>query len=186
MRNFMKVGEGFNVEPLNFILKRNPQLWNVKTLRKEMQDSPHLAMSDIWIRYNDDSEAAKTGDYSRFHDMHYPVWYPAANVIPGIKQIALWLMAKMGATHLGGILITKIPPNGRIEPHVDSNWHADFYNCKLYIPIQTNQYCMNRCEEELVVMRQGDCWYFNNAVEHEVMNNGDDDRITLIICMRVE
>jgi hypothetical protein len=186
MRNFMKVCDGINVEPLNFALKLKPELWNTNELRKEIQGSPHLAMSDIWIRYNDNSQAKKTGDYTGFHDLHYPVWYPAANDLQAIRPIALALMAKMGATHLGGILITKIPPGGKIEPHTDSNWHADFYNCKLYVPLQSNDACLNRCGDERVLMRSGECWYFNNKIEHEVQNHGADDRITLIICMRVE
>jgi hypothetical protein len=186
MRNFMKVCDGINVAPMNFMLKQRPQLWNQRTLRKEMQDSPHLAMSDIWIRYNDDRPYIDSGDYTGFHDVHYPIWYPAADEIPGLKALALGLMAKMGATHLGGVLITKIPSGGRVEPHIDSNWHADFYNCKLYVPLQANPECFNRCEDEFVVMKAGECWYFNNHVEHEVQNNGNDDRITLIICMRIE
>lgn len=186
MRNFMKVCDGINVGPLNFALKQKTCLWNTRTLRKDNPASPHLAMSDIWIRYNDDTQARNTGDYTGFHDMHYPVWYAAADEIPGLKALALGLMTKMGATHLGGILITKIPAGAKIEPHVDSNWHADFYNCKLYVPLQANPECFNRCEDEIVVMKAGECWYFNNQVVHEVQNNGDDDRITLIICMRVE
>jgi|SRR6267154_725530 len=186
MRNFLKICEGINVDPLNFILKRNEYLWNQKTLRKDQDNSPHLAMSDIWVRYNDDKENKRTGDYSDFHNLHYPIWYPSINQLPMIRNIALGLMTKMSAVHLGGILITKIPPGGRIEPHIDNNWHANFFNCKLYIPIQSNQKCFNRCEDEVVVMNSGECWYFNNNVEHEVINNGNDDRITLIICMRVE
>lgn len=182
MRNFLKICDGINVEPLNFLLKKKPELWNRRTLRKEMQDSPHLAVSDIWVRYNDDKNMHSLD----FHALHYPVWYPVINELPMIKGIALGLMAKMGATHLGGILITKIPAGGKVEPHIDSNWHADFYNCKLYVPVQTNPHCFNRCEEEFAVMNTGECWYFNNQVEHEVQNNGFDDRITLIICMRIE
>lgn len=186
MRNFLKIAEGINVEPILFALQQNPELWNQRTRRRDAEESPHTAMSDIWVRYNDDSEAKATDDYSRFNEMHYPVWYPSINKLPMIKPLALSLMAKMGATHLGGILITRIPPNGVIEPHIDSNWHAKFYNCKLYVPLQTNANCFNRCEEEIVIMRPGDCWYFNNTVEHEVCNDGLEERMTLIICMRVE
>lgn len=182
MRNFLKICDGINVEPLNFLLKKKPELWNQRTLRKDMPNSPHLAMSDIWVRYNDEAKMHAPD----FHDLHYPVWYPVINELPMIKGISLALMSKMGATHLGGVLITKIPAGGRIEPHIDTNWHANFYNCKLYVPLQSNPQCFNRCEEEFAVMNTGECWYFNNHVEHEVQNNGFDDRITLIICMRIE
>lgn len=186
MRNFQKILDGIGVDSLNFLLKKHPNLWNQRTLRKELLDSPHLEISDIWVRYNDDSDAKKSGNYSHFHDEHYPIWYPTIHILHPIRQIALALMAKMGGVHLGGILITKIPPGGMVAPHVDKNWHADFFNCKLYVPLQTNPHCVNRCEDEFVVMNTGDCWYFDNSVEHEVRNGGNDDRITLIICMRVE
>lgn len=185
MQHFLKICDGINVEPLSLLLKQKPYLWDANTERKK-PGSPHVAMSDIWVRYNDDTEAKKTGDYSTFNNLHYPIWYPCINDIPMVRQIALGLMNKMGATHLGGVLITKIPPGGHIKPHVDGDWHANFYNCKLYVPLQSNQCCVNRCEEEYVVMQSGECWYFNNLVEHEVRNGGNDDRITLIICMRVE
>jgi uncharacterized RmlC-like cupin family protein len=186
MRNFQKITTWINVDPLNFLLKKNPELWDANTLRKQSDTSPHRAMQDIWVRYNDDTLPRMTGDYSAFNLPHFPVWYPCINELPMIRTICLDLMNKMGATHLGGVLITKIPPGGRIEPHIDSNWHAQFYNCKLYIPLQSNIECVNRCEDEFVVMTPGECWYFNNNVEHEVINSGKDDRITLIICMRVE
>ncbi|MES2729919.1 MAG: aspartyl/asparaginyl beta-hydroxylase domain-containing protein [Pseudomonadota bacterium] len=186
MRNFMKVCDGINVSQIALQLKQKPHLWDQNKQRKEKSDSPHTAMSDIWIRYNDDTEAKASGDYSNFNKMHYPVWYPVISELPEIRNIAMALMGKMGATHLGGVLITKIPAGGHIKPHIDGDWHAKFYNCKLYIPLQSNAKCINRCEDEYVVMRDGECWYFNNLVEHEVMNNGDDDRMTLIVCMRVE
>jgi len=186
MRNFLKICEGINVEPIFFALQQNPQLWDQRTRRKDTAGSPHSGMSDIWVRYNDDTEAQATGDYSKFNEMHYPIWYPSINYLSMIKPLSIGLMSKMGATHLGGVLITRIGPGHGIDPHIDSNWHANFYNCKLYIPLQTNKKCYNRCEDEIIVMNTGDCWYFNNNVEHEVRNNGIDERVTLIICMRID
>ena len=37
-----------------------------------------------------------------------------------------------------------------------------------------------------VAMAPGEVWYFDNLKEHEVVNDGPDDRITLIICLRCE
>jgi hypothetical protein len=33
-------------------------------------------------------------------------------------------------------------------------------------------------------MRTGEVWWFNNAIEHEVVNNSADDRIHLIVDIR--
>jgi len=184
MKNFMFIGSGINVEPINLILKQNPDLWDENRERRDSQGSPHSEMNDIWVRYNDQKKFKESGDWSKFNQPHFPIWYPAARKLHYIRPLAISMMAKMGSTHLGGILITRIPAGGKILPHVDDNWHSRFYNCKLYIPIQTNINCWNRCGDEVVTMNTGDCWYFNNAVEHEVQNQGSDERITLILCMK--
>jgi len=95
-------------------------------------------------------------------------------------------MALCEGVELGGVLITKIPAGKSILPHTDDGWHANYYNTKIYIPLETNTNVINRCEDEYVCMNLGEAWYFNNMVEHEVRNEGDTDRITLIICIRCE
>ena len=88
---------------------------------------------------------------------------------------------------LGGILLTKIPPGCQVKPHHDrGRWHAEFYNRKIYIPLKTNDRCVNHCEDESVVMGGGQAWWFDNLVTHSVVNDGDDERITAIICLRTE
>lgn len=175
--------EGVNVSPIKMALQLHPELWDANPYRKLGENSPHKSMQDIWVRANDNTKANEAGDYSHFNDVHYPIFYPAWGMLP-LRQIVVGLMAKMEAINLGTILITKIPPGGKILPHIDPGWNAEYFNCKLYVPIQANPQCWNRCEDEVVVMREGDVWYFNNQVEHEVQNNGSDDRITLIICLK--
>jgi hypothetical protein len=46
--------------------------------------------------------------------------------------------------------------------------------------------CINRVENEQVAMAPGEAWYFDNTKEHEVVNDGPDDRISLIISIRCE
>lgn len=95
-------------------------------------------------------------------------------------------MARVQASHLGGVLITRIPAGGRILPHADKGWHPEFYNCKLYVVLESNPKCVFRVEDERVVMNQGDVWRIDNTKEHEVVNDGETERMTLIICMRQE
>lgn len=152
-----------------------PYLWNQKPLRKVAEGTPHEAMDDIWLRF-----AGKPEEYDK---PHFPIWYPAEGVLP-VRQIILAMMARAQATHLGGVLITRIPPGGRINPHADHGWHPEFYNCKFYLPLATNDACTFRVEDEKVVMQAGDIWWLDNTVEHEIINEGDTERITLIVCMR--
>jgi hypothetical protein len=182
MNNFQRIAQNIDVIPLLLAIKLQPELWDAHGLRRERPLSPHYSAPDIWVRYN----APEKINEPDFTEEHYPIWYPSYQKLPQLRALIFPLMARLEATHLGGVLITKIPPGKSILPHTDRGWHPEFYSTKLYIPLQTNPDCINRVENETAVMKTGECWYFNNTVEHEVINNGSDDRITLIICMRTE
>jgi mannose-6-phosphate isomerase-like protein (cupin superfamily) len=182
MNHFQQIMGGIDVLPLLMAIKLKPELWDAQTLRKDRPNNAHKQTQDIWIRYND-PDLVNEPDYT---EEHMSVWHPAYFELPQLRPIIFGLMARLEATQLGGILITKIPPKGSVLPHIDKGWHPEYYPLKLYIPLQTNAQCVNRCEDEMVTMKTGDCWYFCNTVEHEVINEGNEDRITLIICLRTE
>ena len=170
--------------PLALALQVQPHLWNAHNERKEFEDSPHRDTSDIWVRYND--LANLTQGYKKFTGEHDSVWHPAYYALPQLRPLIFSLMARCEAVRLGGVLITRIPPGGHVLPHADAGWHPEYYNVKLYVPILANPQCINRVEDEQVVMAPGECWYFNNLKEHEVVNHGTTERVTLIICLRCE
>lgn len=181
MRYFEKIDE-FNVKEAVSQLDAHPELWNLRSQRTA--HDTFAGTSDIWVRYRDPDEIHTPADLGV---PHFAVWYPAWDVLPALKSIVRTLLADVGAVHLGGILITKIPPGGQIKPHHDrGGWHAEFYFNKVYVPLRTNPFVINHCEDESVVMKTGEAWFFNNLVTHSVTNGGDTDRITLIVCMRTE
>lgn len=174
--------DDFDVSQVAKQLEEHPELWGQRKQRTDCYT--FQGTSDIWVRYRDPKELNSPEDYKI---PHYPIFYPAWGLIPALKPIVYQLMKDVKALHLGGILITKIPAGGCIKPHHDrGGWHAEFFEKKVYVPIQTNPYVINRCEDEIIVMGLGEAWYFNNLVTHEVINNGKTDRITLIVCMNVE
>lgn len=182
--NFEKIICGVSIDLLLRQLEANPQLWNQNPERKIGVASPHAQMSDIWLRFRDKSELNEVRNYG---EPHIPRWYPSADKLTEIKRIALDMMAQFRAVQLGGILITKIPPGGKILPHDDrGRWHPEFFNTKIYIPLKSNLGCVNICEDDSVNMKAGEVWTFDNLKTHSVENNGDTDRITLIISMRCE
>lgn len=178
MKHFLKIAEGIDVIPLLLELQRQPDLWDANTARKDRPDSPHREMSDIWIRHAQSAEQFKTPHFAR--------WCPAFGFLPSIRKLIFDSMSRVQASHLGGVLITRLQPGGRILPHTDRGWHPEFYNCKLYVVLESNPQCIFRVEEEQVSMRQGDVWRIDNTKEHEVVNDGETERMTLIICMRQE
>lgn len=183
MKNFLKIADDLDPTALAAALHLHPELWDQHGERKAYEGSPHLAMHDIWMRFNDPKNLAL--GYEKFTAEHDAVWYPSAAILP-VKPLVFDLMARVQATRLGGVLITKVQPGGKILPHADKGWHPEHYNMKVYVPIQSNPGCWNRVGDERVSMKIGEAWYFNNLVEHEVANEGEDDRTTLIVCMRCE
>lgn len=182
--NFEKFPVQININPLLSQLEGNQELWNLHPERKQTIGSPHIMMSDIWLRWRPKEELT---DNSKYGEMHIPAWYPSRRLLPDVEKISLDMMAYFRCVQLGGVLITKIPAGGRIFPHNDrGTWHPEFFNFKIYIPLKSNQGCLNKCETDTIIMSPGECWSFDNLKEHSVENNGLTDRITLIICMRRE
>lgn len=163
-------------------LKDHPEEFDKYNHRRNFEGSPHKDMRDIWVRYNDINTCE---DMSKFGDEHDSVWYPVLDKIPSAKKIALDLMARVGGERLGGILITKLPPGGKILPHVDSGWHAQYYD-KFYIPILTSdgdRFCFKGGK---INANLGEAWWFNNARLHWVDNDSSSERIAMIVCIRTE
>jgi hypothetical protein len=181
MKYFQKIAD-YDVSTLVTELDRQPELWNHDARRTV---NPIFAdTSDIWIRYRDPRELTEP---RHFAEPHFATFYQAWHALPSLRPIVFDLMHRVGAVYLGGILITKIPPRGAIKPHSDrGGWHAEWMNRKVYVPLRANERCVNKCGDESIIMRVGEAISFDNLVTHSVENNGDSERVTLIVCMRVE
>jgi len=151
-------------------------LFNLYDWRKEKY--AHRDMKDIWVRYNHVSNLGE-----RFNDVHDSVWYPIIEKIPEVLPIVFNLMAFVSGERLGGVLITKLPPKGKIARHIDEGWHAGYYE-KFYVPIQ-NEKGSKFCWDDLEIEpKAGEVWQFDNSVPHWVENNSDADRIAMIVCIK--
>lgn len=183
MPRFQKLIDDVNVAALLAEIDANPELWNVNADRLT-KDGPHRETDDIWVRYRDPAEL--TGPES-FAEPHFSVWYPAWEALPSLRRIVFAFSALLESTHMGGILLTRIPAGGRVYPHHDrGTWHSEYHNAKVWIPLRANDQCFNRCEGEIVVMAPGEAWTFDNLTTHSVENHGKTERIALIMCFRRE
>ena len=153
--------------------------------RRNVPGSPHTEMVDIWVRYNKIEPFIERGSFEGFADEHDSVWYEVVNKIPSVKKVIFDLMRIVDGERLGGVLITKLPPGGKIDKHTDAGWHASYYD-KFYVPILNKKgacFCFN---DGSIDPDYGDAWWFDNSQTHWVENNTDSDRIAMIVCIRTE
>lgn len=182
MKNFQKIAAGVDVTPLMHAVQRNSHLWNQNDLRTVHPGTPHTEVSDIWLRFND-LEKYRAGDAQSVLDEHESVNYPAMFELFQVRPLIFSLMTRVEGERLGRCLITKLPPGAKITPHVDGGAHAAYYE-RYHIVLQGLPGSVFRCGDEQVQMLTGECWWFDNSVEHEVINNSADDRVHLIVDIR--
>lgn len=177
MRFFQKIGD-VDILPLLHAIQRQPELWNENNLRTTHPQSPHIQAEDIWLRFNQ----VKSNVTDAIDDtvcINYPAWYR----LPQARQIIFDLMRRVEGEQLGRCLITKLSPGKQILPHEDGGAPAEWYD-RYHVMLQNTPGSIFRCADEAVFMRPGEVWWFDNCKEHEVINNGSDDRITMIVDIR--
>jgi hypothetical protein len=179
MRNFLKLAEGLDVMPLIHAIQRQPELWNQNELRRTHLGSAHAQVDDIWLRFNE----VKQDKVEAVIDEHESVFYPAWFKLPQAHIMIFDLMRRVEGIRLGRVLITRLAPGKTITPHVDGGTHAEYYE-RYHIILQNHPGSIFRAGDEALCMKAGDCWWFDNGKEHEVINNSADDRLTLIIDVR--
>lgn len=178
---FSQVAQDLDVMPLHIRLRAHPEIFGRRNFRKDSYASPHSGMIDIWARYNDFSNLE---DWDKFRmEPHESVWYPEVDEMPELKPIVFDLMRIVEGERLGAVLITKLPPGGEINPHIDGGWHASHYS-KFYVPIQNGPGSNFYWEDGYIDPRLGEAWRFDNSVPHWVVNASDQDRISMIVCIK--
>jgi aspartyl/asparaginyl beta-hydroxylase (cupin superfamily) len=77
-------------------------------------------------------------------------------------------------------ILVVLPSGKNIPPHTDTGLFFDLYS-RIHIPIITNPKCLFTVDGETIHMKAGELWEINNHKKHSVENNGEEDRIHLII-----
>jgi hypothetical protein len=176
---FVQIASGVDVLPVLLELHRAAHLWDSNPGRRLYPRSPHVEMRDIIVRYM--PEADITLEARRLE--HRNVMWPAWNALPTLRPIVFDLMRRVSAVELGSILITKLPPGGRILPHTDAgSWAPEYYTCKAHLTLAGS--ALVRCEDEVCRFDPGTVWTFDNLLMHDLENNGKCDRIVVIVSMR--
>jgi aspartyl/asparaginyl beta-hydroxylase (cupin superfamily) len=181
MSSISLLSSGWPVAKALSQIEAHPEIWNTHRQRTEAYGTPHNGVSDIWVRYN--AWKNYTGDWATFHDKHVSEWYPVIAKIPAVWSLVRKIRRHIGANELGGVLITKIPPGGRVAPHIDGGWHAGHY-AKYAVQLMGNKDQAFCFEDSELRPEPGDLYTFDNSKLHWVTNDSDSDRMTLIVCLK--
>lgn len=178
---------GVNVAPLVGEIEKQPELWDQNRFRTyapgQSSVNPHQRIQDIIVRFNDWRNW--TGDRMKFNERHESVWWAAYEKLPYVKPLVFDLMRMYEAESLGMVLITRIPPHCEVAKHTDAGWHAQQY-LKFAVQLKSapsQKFCYDGYSIETA---PGDLYAFDNSKPHWVENPTDQDRWTLIICLRLQ
>lgn len=79
------------------------------------------------------------------------------------------------------VRLLRLSPGSRIKPHRDHNLGYEDGCFRLHIPITTNPGVRFILDEVDLNMKEGSCWYTNVNYTHSVRNEGNTDRVHLVI-----
>jgi hypothetical protein len=189
MKNFLRICTGINVTPLLLAIQRLEKshgAWREDTYLRDYPQGPFGDTESIILRFPDrsvhETEEALAKHLENF-DQHENYDQPIFKSLPEARKYIFDLMAFVSGERLGRCMINKLNIGGKIYPHCDTPVHAEYWD-RFHVILQSAPGSNFRCGEEWVNMQAGEVWWFNNKLEHEVINNSADDRIHLIIDIR--
>lgn len=177
MKNFLRIATGVDVAPLHLAIQRRPELWREDTYLRNYPQGPFGDVESIILRFPDREKVLAGGDEHENYDRD------VYRLLPEARPLVMGLMSRVAGERLGRVILNKIRPGGRITPHTDSFPHAEYYD-RFHVVLQSAPGAIFRAEDEQVHMATGETWWFQNAVEHEVVNNSPIERIHLVIDIR--
>lgn len=186
MQNFMRLSSGIDTNPLMLAIARRPELWKEDTYLRDYPQGPFGEVESIMLRfpvkgvYETEKELQ---DHLSKYDQHENVDQAAYKLLPEARPLVMNLMHYVGGERLGRVMINKIKPGGVIYPHADTPSHADYYS-RFHVVLKSLPGVVFRCGDEKAYFETGSVFWFNNKLEHEVLNNSADDRIHMIVDIR--
>lgn len=191
MRHFQKIAD-IDPMPLLSAVMRQPALWNSNKTRTFHPQSAHNVVDDILLRYNkyqegDDFVEKVCSDITCVN-------LPAFSLLPQAQAVVFALMASVSGEHLGRVFISRMAPGISIPWHTDRIPPAEaafpdriipaLYYSRYQISLKSSPGVVFQVGDETVHMAPGSVWWFDNCVDHTVVNNSSDDRISLVVDIR--
>lgn len=186
MKNFLIIASNVDVLPLLLAIKRQPELWKEDTYLRDYPQGPFAQIESIMLRFPVKSvkeTEAELADHFSKYDQHESINYPAFQLLPQARPLIMGLMARVDGERLGRVMINKIAPGGVIYPHEDTPAHTEYYS-RFHLVLQSAPGVLFRAGDEQLNMETGQLIWFDNSQMHEIINNSNQDRISMVIDVR--
>jgi len=191
LEHFYRIGQGANVNQLMLAIHRLDKsmpasAWREDTYLRDYPQGPFGDCESIILRFPPRSVLETEEELEKFRatfDQHECVDQPIFKALPEARPLIFALMAFVNGERLGRVIINKVNSGGRIYPHADTPSHAEYYD-RFHIVLKSSPGVVFRAGDESVYMAEGDTWWFNNAQEHEVINNSAQERIHMVVDIR--
>jgi hypothetical protein len=148
--------------------------WNLDTSRqKEIYPNkinPHIDTNTYTIQYHPLSWVFGNPIQSKVIDKKS--FEAISNIVKNLEDDIVGKAAR--------VLLIKLGPKKSVAPHVDSGDYLSTVR-RFHIPIITNPLVSFTVDGETINMKPFECWEVNNLKEHSVLNDGDEDRVHLLI-----
>lgn len=175
--NFQLLGSGYAVDAVLNELHDNMQLFGDITIRQTLPGSAHHDTETIFLRgpaeFTHESYMERTDAYD----------YPALAELPATTALLRTVLADIGVTDLGYVLIVSLMPGGVIDEHIDTGAYAAHYD-RFHLVLTSDPGNVFTCGGEALHMQPGTCWRFNHRAPHAVRNDSDRERIHVIFDAR--
>jgi hypothetical protein len=190
MQHFYRIATGVNVVPLMVAIARRPELWREDSYLRHYPQGPFGQCESIMLRFpkkveletEDQLELYKTNKLPGF-DQHESIDYPAYMQLHEARPLVRQVFHTVNGERLGRVMINKVKPGGRIFRHADTPEHANYYR-RFHIVLSSTPGARFLCDNEEVYMATGEVWWFNNRLEHEIINTSNQDRVHLVMDAR--
>lgn len=192
MKHFHFLAHGLDVNPLMLAIRRQPGLWQEDTFLRHYPQGPFGQTETIMIRFPEKVEGLTEEQIEAYkqnqlagYDQYEAVNYPALEKLPEARKLIFDLMARVNGERLGRVMINKVCPGGRIFPHADTPEQTRYFS-RYQIVLHALPGSVLHCENENIMYETGQCFWFNNSLEHSVVNNSADDRVVMVVDIRTQ
>lgn len=180
MRYFHQLLGGVQVTPLMHQLARHSEWWNEDKARTTFEGTPHAQVDDILLRFGLPDGKTSVADDLEAYDME------PMRSLRGAKDLCLDIMRLVGGSRLGRVVITKLAYGKQILPHKDVMGEYSKYYTRYHVVLQGLPGSMFNCGDETVQMKTGEVWWFSAKDEHSLKNNSADDRVHMLVDVRID